>query len=93
VAKVACTRRPAVRNYDDVSALADCAHCNGKLVAETAEFFKTETSRAIECSTIVVLDLADLAYLDSSGLRALAGVFATARNATREMPRSERDAG
>lgn len=36
-------------------------HCNGKLIAETAEFFKTETSRAIECSTIVVLDLADLA--------------------------------
>jgi anti-anti-sigma factor len=55
--------------------------CSGKLIAGTAEFFRTEAGRWIERSKIVAVDLDDLTHLDSSGLRALLGVANLAQKA------------
>jgi anti-anti-sigma regulatory factor len=46
--------------------------CRGKLVAATAEFFKAEAVRRMDCSWILAVDLAGLTDLDGSGLGRIA---------------------
>jgi anti-anti-sigma factor len=55
--------------------------CSGKLIAETADFFKSEAIRQIDRGTVVAVDLTGLTDMDGSGLRALFSVFSSAQKA------------
>jgi anti-sigma B factor antagonist len=59
--------------------------CSGDLTYESAASFKAHVKPLLsECSS-VLLDFADVAYVDSSGLGALVGIYATAKGAGREL--------
>jgi anti-anti-sigma factor len=53
-------------------------HCHGRLVATTANGLKDLVKPIIPEGGHIVLDFADLAYMDSSGLGTLVGLKATA---------------
>ncbi len=59
-------------------------HCNGKLIAETTDYFVSEAKRLTERSNTLVLDLSGLTYMDSSGVGALVTVFTSVRRANCE---------
>ncbi|MGA7314472.1 MAG: STAS domain-containing protein [Silvibacterium sp.] len=53
--------------------------CHGRLVAGTTEEFQKEVKHLLSQTKVVVIDLADLTYVDSSGLGALVRLYASAR--------------
>lgn len=53
-------------------------HCHGKLESSTAPAFKEAVKPLIGHGGHIVLDLADVHYVDSSGLGVLVGLKATA---------------
>ena len=53
--------------------------CHGRLVAGTAEEFYREVKQLLPETKSVVVDLADLTYVDSSGLGTLVRLLASAR--------------
>jgi anti-sigma B factor antagonist len=53
--------------------------CHGRLVAGTTEGFHREVKHLLSQTKVVVIDLADLTYVDSSGLGALVRLYASAR--------------
>jgi anti-sigma B factor antagonist len=53
--------------------------CHGRLVAGTAEEFYQEVKALLPQTKVVVVDLADLAYVDSTGLGTLVRLHASAR--------------
>ncbi len=53
--------------------------CHGRLVAGTTEEFNQEVKQLLPKTKVVVVDLADLTYVDSSGLGALVRLHASAR--------------
>ncbi len=55
--------------------------CHGRLVAGLADGFCDEVRPVIEGSQSVVVDLEDLAYVDSMGVGALVRLYLTARRA------------
>ena len=55
--------------------------CTGRLVANTAATFSNEAKRWIECSSVLVVDLGALTYMDSAGLGALVSAYTSAKNA------------
>jgi anti-anti-sigma regulatory factor len=55
--------------------------CSGRLIAATADFFKTEAIRRIDHGKIFTVDLTELTDVDGSGLRALFSVFSSAQQA------------
>jgi 7,8-dihydropterin-6-yl-methyl-4-(beta-D-ribofuranosyl)aminobenzene 5'-phosphate synthase len=55
--------------------------CSGRLIAATADFFKTEAIRRIDRGKIFTVDLTELTDVDGSGLRALFSVFSSAQQA------------
>lgn len=55
-------------------------HCHGKLVNQTAGRIKDLVKPMIPNGGRIVLDFADLEYLDSSGLGALVGLKVSALN-------------
>jgi anti-sigma B factor antagonist len=59
-------------------------HCNGKLISGTSEYFVDEVKRMSARSDALVLDLAGLTYMDSSGVGALVTVFTSVRRANCE---------
>jgi anti-sigma B factor antagonist len=55
--------------------------CSGWLTAEFTPKFKSEVKGLIPGSKRLVLDLAPLTYMDSSGIGAVVGVYVSARTA------------
>ena len=53
--------------------------CHGRLVAGTTEEFYEEVKRLLPETKVVVVDLAELIYVDSSGLGTLVRLHASAR--------------
>ncbi len=55
--------------------------CTGRLTTETAVHLKTEVKPLLLCKRRVILDLTDLAHMDSSGLGALVALYISAKGA------------
>lgn len=55
--------------------------CTGRLTTETAVHLKTEVKGLFQCKQKVILDLTDLAHMDSSGLGALVALYISAKGA------------
>jgi anti-sigma B factor antagonist len=55
--------------------------CHGKLVAGVHDILYDEVSRLIPGNTRIILDLSDLAHMDSTGLGALVRLWISARSA------------
>ena len=55
--------------------------CTGRLVSSTVAEFASEAKRWTECSSVVVVDVGGLTYLDSAGLGALVSAYTSARKA------------
>jgi anti-sigma B factor antagonist len=53
--------------------------CHGRLVAGTTEEFQRKVKLLLPETKVVVVDLAELAYVDSSGLGTLVRLYASAR--------------
>jgi anti-anti-sigma factor len=60
-------------------------HCTGQLVAGVHNFLYTEVSGLIPESKRIVLDLSDLAHMDSMGLGTLVRLYVSARSAGCEL--------
>jgi anti-anti-sigma factor len=65
---------------DTVTAL-----CRGKLVSSTVPVLKEEVHRMIDQSGIIVLDLSEIVYMDSSGLGALVGLYVSAKRSGKQL--------
>ena len=59
--------------------------CQGRLVAGTTEEFYREVKRLLPQEKVVVIDLAELTYVDSMGLGALVRLYTSARQAGCEL--------
>ena len=59
--------------------------CQGRLVAGTTEEFYREVKRLLPLEKLVVIDLAELTYVDSMGLGALVRLYTSARQAGCEL--------
>jgi anti-anti-sigma factor len=59
--------------------------CTGQLVAGVHNFLYTEISQLIPESKRIVLDLTDLAHMDSMGLGTLVRLYVSARSANCEL--------
>ena len=59
--------------------------CSGHLTFDVTTIFKDQIRSLIPQAQRIVLDLTDLAYLDSSGLGAIASVYVSARKAGCEL--------
>lgn len=55
--------------------------CHGRLVAGTTDEFSQEVKQLLPKTKVVVVDLADLTYVDSTGLGVLVRLLASARQA------------
>ena len=58
--------------------------CHGRLVAGTTEELYQEVKHLLPQTKVVVVDLAELAYVDSTGLGALVRLHVSARKLGRE---------
>jgi anti-sigma B factor antagonist len=56
-------------------------HCNGRIVSDTAQSLKATVKPLFSEGKIVVLDLTNVNYMDSSGLGTIVGLYVSAKNA------------
>jgi anti-sigma B factor antagonist len=59
--------------------------CTGRLTNETSPLLKSQVKPLLVANRHVLLDLTELAYMDSSGLGALVGLYISARSAKCEL--------
>ncbi len=62
-------------------------HCHGRLIAGVCNVLYDQVHELIPGSTRIVLDLTDLAFVDSMGLGTLVRLYVSARG-RRQLPRS-----
>lgn len=55
--------------------------CTGRLTAETSPHLKTEVKALLQNKRPLILDLSELAYMDSSGLGTLIALYISAKGA------------
>jgi anti-sigma B factor antagonist len=60
---------------------AEVVKCHGRLVAGTSEEFYQEVKHLLSQRKMVVIDLAELTYVDSTGLGVLVRLYASSRQA------------
>jgi len=56
-------------------------HCGGKITSDTTELLKSAVKPLLSQNTRVTLDLANVSYMDSSGLGTIVGLYASAKAA------------
>jgi anti-sigma B factor antagonist len=56
-------------------------HCTGKITLDTAELLRKTVKPLLSQGTRVALDLANVSYVDSSGLGTIVGLYASAKAA------------
>ena len=54
-------------------------HCSGRLTSENAPVLKTHVRAMIPEAKVIILNLSDVAYMDSSGLGTVVGLYVSAR--------------
>ena len=59
--------------------------CHGRLVAGSTEEFYQDVKRLLPQTKVVIIDLAELTYVDSSGLGILVRLYTSARQARCEL--------
>ncbi len=59
--------------------------CIGRITSTTSPMLQTAVRNLIPETKLVVLDLTDVSYMDSSGLGAIVGVYLSARRQQREL--------
>jgi len=57
-------------------------HCTGKITTDTTELLKTTVKPLLSQSKRVALDLANVSYMDSSGLGTVVALYASAKAAS-----------
>jgi anti-sigma B factor antagonist len=57
-------------------------HCTGRITSETVELLKTTVKPLLSQGRMVALDLANVSYMDSSGLGTVVGLYASAKGAS-----------
>jgi anti-sigma B factor antagonist len=60
-------------------------HCAGKVTSDTAQSLKAAVKPLFSESKVVVLDLTNVSYLDSSGLGTIVGLYVSARAADSQL--------
>jgi anti-anti-sigma factor len=60
---------------------ATVVQCSGRLTLEHAARLKTEVKGMISAHKRIILDLAELVFMDSSGLGTIVGLYISARSA------------
>ncbi len=59
--------------------------CHGRIIAETTNKLREEVKVLVPYTKRLVLDLSDVAYMDSAGLGALVGIYISAKRAGCEL--------
>jgi anti-sigma B factor antagonist len=77
--------RPALELQIKTADDATTVLCRGKLIVETSELLKREVKSRIAAKKRLVLDLSDLAKMDSSGLGAIVAIYVSAKAAGCEL--------
>jgi anti-sigma B factor antagonist len=55
--------------------------CTGRITSDTTQSLRTTVKPLFSASNIVVLDLTNVSYMDSSGLGAMVGLYVSAKAA------------
>ena len=81
---------PSISGYEfqlhtDAAEGATVVRCGGRLTNETSPLLKAEVRPLFSGKQLVILDLTDLSYMDSSGLGALVGLYISAKSARCEL--------
>jgi anti-sigma B factor antagonist len=66
----------------DSSPTETTVRCAGKITSDTVELLKTTVKPLLSQSKKVTLDLANVSYMDSSGLGTVVGLYASAKAAS-----------
>ena len=71
----------------DIEVVADIAtvRCAGKLTLNSASRFRHEVKRLLSQARVVTIDLTNLTMMDSMGLGTIAALYASSRNAGRDL--------
>jgi len=56
-------------------------HCTGRITLDTTELLRTTVKPLLSQSKMVALDLANVSYMDSSGLGTIVGLYTSAKAA------------
>jgi len=59
--------------------------CRGRLISETSELFRSEVKKLVGRNHLLVVDLSQVTYVDSSGLGAIIAVYVSAKRAGDEL--------
>jgi anti-sigma B factor antagonist len=70
---------PELQIHEENTAAESIFHCVGRVTSSTSHELRDVLSRAISQKRNIVLDLSKVDYMDSSGLGALVGVWASAK--------------
>ncbi len=73
------TRNLTVHTYS--SAGVAVVKCSGKLTAEVTGVLRSEVKSLLPHTQRIVLDLSEVAYMDSAGLGTIVGLYVSARTA------------
>jgi anti-sigma B factor antagonist len=73
--------RPALELQISTADQATTVLCRGKLIVETSDLLKREVKSRIAAKRRIVLDLSELAKMDSSGLGAIVAIYVSAKAA------------
>ena len=71
----------------DIEVMDDIAtvRCGGRLTLVSASRLRHEVKRVLLHARVITMDLSDLTMMDSLGLGTIAALYASARNAGREL--------
>jgi anti-anti-sigma factor len=72
---------PQLNLHVDRAPYQSTIQCNGRITSDTVELLKTTAKPLFSASNIVILDLTNVSYMDSSGLGAIVALYVSAKAA------------